>query len=325
MNFFKCNEAPQSTRLVALFVLGALLTWFASPAVALVSGVLFALAVNHPFPHKNQVLTKRLLQACVVLLGFGMDLPVVLRFGWQGSLFAVVTIGATLGFGWWLGRRFSLNTRTSTLIASGTAICGGSAIAAVSSVIGATGAEIAVSIGTVFILNAVALTVFPFFGHFLGLSQAQFGLWAGVAIHDISSVVGAGISYGSEALTTATAVKLSRTLWIAPLTFVVALASGRSSRSADEQSSRRSRIVIPWFIGLFLLASLLQSYVPFVHQLSPTLLEVARRGMIFTLFLIGTSLSLHAVKSVGWRTMVVGIILWMFISLLSLAVVLFAS
>lgn len=312
-------------RFAALVVLAAVLVWQASPAVALVVGILFAFAIPHPFPHKNHTLTRRLLQICVVLLGFGMDLPVVLRLGWQGSFFAVTTIAATLGVGWWLGRRMSLGDRTTTLIASGTAICGGSAIAAVSSVIGATGAEIAVSIGVVFILNAAALTVFPFLGHVLGLSQEQFGLWAGVAIHDISSVVGAGISYGHEALATATAVKLSRTLWIAPLTLVMAFAAGRRLRDGTVSSAPKVKITIPWFIGFFLLASLVRSYVPVVPLWSPALLEIARRGMILTLFLIGTSLSLPAVKSVGWRTMVVGMILWMFISTLSLAIVLFAG
>ncbi len=314
------NRLP--LRLAALTVLAVVLVWWASPAVALVSGIVFALVVTHPFPRKNQTLTKRLLQTCVVLLGFGMDLPVVLRFGWQGSFFAVITIAATLGAGWWLGRRMSLDSRTATLISSGTAICGGSAIAAVSSVIGATGAEIAVSMGTVFILNAAALTIFPFLGHLLGLSQTQFGLWAGVAIHDISSVVGAGISYGPEALATATAVKLSRTLWIAPLTLVIAFAAARPQHS---DSAPRARMTVPWFIGFFLLASLLRSYVPTVQLWTPSLLEIARRGMILTLFLIGTSLSLRAVKSVGWRTLAVGMILWMFISVLSLAIVLFVD
>lgn len=322
-------QNPEANRLIprfaALVALAVVLVWQASPAVALVAGILFAFAIHHPFPHKNHTLTRRLLQICVVLLGFGMDLPVVLRFGWQGSFFAAMTIAATLGAGWWLGRRMSLGSRTTTLIASGTAICGGSAIAAVSSVIGATGAEIAVSIGVVFILNAAALTVFPFLGHVLGLSQEQFGLWAGVAIHDISSVVGAGISYGHEALATATAVKLSRTLWIAPLTLAIAFAAGRRLRDDAIQPAPKAKITIPWFIGFFLLASLMRSYVPVVQLWSPTLLEIARRGMILTLFLIGTSLSLRAVKSVGWRTMAVGMILWVFISTLSLAIVLFAG
>ncbi len=215
-----------------------------------------------------------------------------------------------------------MDRKTTTLISVGTAICGGSAIAAVSSVIAASEAEIAVSIGTIFLLNAVALYVFPFAGHLLHLSQAQFGLWAGVAIHDISSVVGAGLSYGPDALQTATAVKLSRTLWIVPLTLAIAFGLGRRTREGagaeDSHRAKKFKIAVPWFIGLFLLASLLRSYVPAVSIWSPQLSEIARRGMILVLFLIGTSLSLRALRVVGWRTMVAGLVLWLFISVASL-------
>ena len=307
---------------LAVVVIGLML--WASPPTALVAGILFALLIGHPFAHWNHDVTKWLLQICVVLLGFGMDLPVVLRLGLNGSVFAAATIGATLLLGWWVGRRMALDSKTSTLISVGTAICGGSAIAAVSSVIGASEAEIAVSIGTIFLLNAVALYVFPLTGHLLHLSQAQFGLWAGVAIHDISSVVGAGMSYGPDALTTATAVKLSRTLWIVPLTLALAFGFARR-KLADAEVPRRNKhfkIAVPWFIGFFLLASLLRSYVPVISTWSPQLSEVARRGMILVLFLIGTSLSLRALRSVGWRTVVTGLTLWLFVSIGSLAAIL---
>jgi uncharacterized integral membrane protein (TIGR00698 family) len=251
-----------------------------------------------------------------------MNLPVVLRLGLNGSVFAAVTIGATLLLGWWLGRKVSLEPKTSVLISAGTAICGGSAIAAVSSVIGASEAQIAVSIGTVFLLNAAALYVFPVAGHLLQLDQAQFGLWAGVAIHDISSVVGAGLSYGPDALTTATAVKLSRTLWIAPLTLAVALTFGRQQKGGpgDGQSAGRpkAKITVPWFIGFFLLASLLRSHVPVISDWVPVISAVARGGMIVVLFLIGASLSIRALRAVGWRTVAVGLMLWLFISVTSL-------
>lgn len=278
------------------------------------------MVIGHPFAHWNHKATKWLLQTCVVLLGFGMDLQVVLRLGADGSLFAAVTIGATLLLGWWLGRLFGLERRTSILISSGTAICGGSAIAAVSTVIAATEAEIAVSIGTVFLLNAVALYVFPIAGHLLGLSQSQFGLWAGVAIHDISSVVGAGLSYGTKALETATAVKLSRTLWIIPVTLAFAFGAGSrtTTRAAISQRPRRTKISIPWFIGLFLLASLLRSLFPVFTNWSPVLSEISAHGMILVLFLVGTSLSLPALRAVGWRTVVTGMTLWIFISVGSL-------
>lgn len=253
-----------------------------------------------------------------------MDLPVVLRLGLNGSLFAAVTIGTTLGLGLWLGRKFALDKKTSLLISAGTAICGGSAIAAVSTVIAATEAEIAVSVGTIFLLNAVALYVFPLAGHALHLSQPQFGLWAGVAIHDISSVVGAGLNYGPDALATATAVKLSRTLWIVPLTLAIAVNVGRTShwgaggKGGAAYRGGKFKIAVPWFIGLFLLASLLRSHVPAVAAWSPQISDAARRGMILVLFLIGTSLSLRALRVVGWRTMVTGLVLWVFISVTSL-------
>jgi uncharacterized integral membrane protein (TIGR00698 family) len=311
------------TKVITLVVVATGLVLWASPSSALVAGILFALVIGHPFAHRNHTVTKWLLQACVVLLGFGMNLPVVLRLGLNGSLFAAATICATLLLGWWVGRRLALDRKTTTLISVGTAICGGSAIAAVSSVIGASEAEIAVSIGTVFLLNAVALYVFPLAGHLLHLSQAQFGLWAGVAIHDISSVVGAGLSYGPDALQTATAVKLSRTLWIAPLTLAIALCLGRHKPADAEGSSpaKRFKIAVPWFIGLFLLASLLRSYVPAISVWSPELSGIARRGMILVLFLIGTSLSLRALRVVGWRTVVTGLVLWFFISVASLAAI----
>ena len=309
-------------KVTALVVVATGLILWASPPTALVAGILFALLIGHPFAHWNHSVTKWLLQICVVLLGFGMDLPMVLRLGLNGSLFAAATIGATLLLGWWVGRRLALDRKTTTLISVGTAICGGSAIAAVSSVIAASEAEIAVSIGTIFLLNAIALYVLPLAGHLLHLSQAQFGLWAGVAIHDISSVVGAGLSYGPDALQTATAVKLSRTLWIVPLTLAIAFGFGRRARAgAGAEGSHRAKklkIIVPWFIGFFLLASLLRSYVPAISDWSPELSGIARRGMILVLFLIGTSLSLRALRVVGWRTVVTGLALWLFISVASL-------
>jgi uncharacterized integral membrane protein (TIGR00698 family) len=255
-----------------------------------------------------------------------MNLPVVLRLGLNGSAFAAATIGATLLLGYWLGRKLSLDKNTATLISAGTAICGGSAIAAVSSGIAASEAEIAVSIGTIFVLNAVALYVFPLAGHWLHLSQAQFGLWAGVAIHDISSVVGTGMSYGPDALTTATAVKLSRTLWIVPLTLALAFGLARRKPAGAGakvfQQNNRFKIAVPWFIGFFLLASLLRSYLPAISTRSPQLSEIARRGMILVLFLIGTALSLRALRAVGWRTVVTGLTLWLFVSIASLLAIL---
>jgi uncharacterized integral membrane protein (TIGR00698 family) len=319
------RAASPAIRGVALAAAVVVCVVWGTPPVALVAGIAFATTVGNPLARHNQTISKTLLQVCVVLLGVGMDLPVVLRLGLNGSVFAGVTIVCTLALGWWLGRRLHLDRRTSVLISSGTAICGGSAIAAVSSVIAATEAEIAVSIGTIFLLNAVALYLFPVVGHALHLSQTQFGLWAGVAIHDISSVVGAGMSYGAEALNTATAVKLSRTLWIAPLTLAIAVASRRHAAGAATDGGpatpRKAKIAVPWFIGLFLLASLARSFVPAVAAWAPEVSAVARRGMVLVLFLIGTSVSLGGLRVVGWRAVVVGLLLWAFISLGSLAAI----
>jgi uncharacterized integral membrane protein (TIGR00698 family) len=305
---------------VALATLAAILVSVASPAAGLVAGILFTLVLGNPLSAWSPAVTKWLLQACVVLLGFGMDLPAVLRLGLDGSVFAAATIGVTLAAGWWLGRRLRLAPRVSLLVSAGTAICGGSAIAAVSSVIGATEAEIAVSMGIIFLLNAVALYAFPLAGHLLHLSQGQFGLWAGVAIHDISSVVGAGLSYGPAALQTAVAVKLSRSLWIVPLTLAIAYKFG--SRPAGVRRPGGAWRTAPWFIGAFLIASLVSSSVPAVASLAPEISGVARRGMVLVLFLVGTSLSLPALRVVGWRTAAAGGILWLIGSFGSLAAIL---
>jgi len=292
--------------------------------MALIAGVLLALCLGNPFPHHSHAAAKRLLQFCVVLLGFGMNLPTILQAGWNGALFALVTIGMTLLLGYWAGRVLKLNRNTAALISAGTAICGGSAIAAVGSVLAVTEAEIAVAMGTVFLLNAVALYLFPLLGHGFHLSPDQFGLWAGVAIHDISSVVGAAFNYGHGALETATAVKLSRTLWIVPVTIGMAFTLGARSggRSAAGRPPRCLKANIPWFIGLFLLASMARSFVPAVAHWTPLIAVVTKWGLTLVLGLIGASLSPAAMRQVGWRAAVQGILLWTFISATSLLVIL---
>jgi uncharacterized integral membrane protein (TIGR00698 family) len=302
---------------IAFAILALALVAWGSPPLALVAGMIFALFFGAPFPSHGPRLSKTLLQVCVVLLGFSMNLPVVLRAGLNGSLFAVATIGTTLLLGFWLGGRLALNSKTSALISAGTAICGGSAIAAVGSVIAVTEAEIAVAIGTVFLLNAAALYLFPLAGHALHLSQTEFGLWAGVAIHDISSVVGAAMSYGSGSLETATAVKLSRTLWIAPLTLGMGLWFRRHQEAASEGKAK-SKFAVPWFIGFFLLASLVRSCVPVMEYWTPWISQTAREGMTLVLCLIGSSISARALRMLGWRTVALGVALWLFISIGSL-------
>jgi uncharacterized integral membrane protein (TIGR00698 family) len=307
---------------MAFVVLAFGLAIWGTPPLALLAGMIFALVFGAPFPLHAPRFSRSLLQVCVVLLGFSMNLPVVLRAGLDGSLFAVVTIGATLWLGFWLGGRLALNSKTSALISAGTAICGGSAIAAVGSVIIVTEAEIAVAIGTVFLLNAAALYLFPLAGHALHLSQNEFGLWAGVAVHDISSVVGAAMSYGSGSLETATAVKLSRTLWIAPLTLGMAIWFRRKLASAHPEK-HKAKIAVPWFIGFFLLASLVRSCVPAMESWTPWISQTAREGMTLVLCLIGASISPRALRTLGWRAVALGVSLWLFISVGSLLAIRF--
>ncbi len=328
----------------------SLTPWF-TPAAALVLGTILALLQENPFPRFSRVGSKYLLQAAVVLLGFSMNLQEVLEAGAQGAVLAVGSITLTLGLGFVLGRWLQISDRASALIAVGTAICGGSAIAAVSTVIGAAEGEISVAMGTVFLLNSVALLTFPAIGHALHLTQDQFGTWAGVAIHDISSVVGAAAPYGIQALHTATAVKLSRALWIIPVTLLAghwfrSQASPRGQQNSDAAIileslheltltdtqeltapakptplGRQSSAIIPWFIGLFILASVARTLVPALVAWEPLLETVSTRGLTLTLFLIGTSLSRRLLRSVGWRPMFQGIILWIVISITSLGVI----
>ena len=307
----------------AIFIVAAAfcLTPWVSPPLALALGSILALTHENPFAHLGKKVSAKLLQVCVVFLGFSMDLPVVLRTGLQGAGFAAATIATTLGLGWALGKRLGIDRKVSALISAGTAICGGSAIAAVGSVIGVGESEISVAMGTVFILNAAALYLFPVIGHTLGLTQVQFGTWAGIAIHDISSVVGASAHYGLDALQTATAVKLSRALWIIPVALGAAIIfqSGKTRRQAATQ--RKPKVQVPWFIGFFLLASVARSFVPGMANIAPTLGRVATTGLALTLFLIGAGLSTKTLRAVGWRPFLQAVLLWLFISVVSLVVI----
>jgi len=325
------HHAPFSRLLAFILLVVALILWGA-PAAALVAGTIFALLLGHPHPAGGHKLSKWLLQGCVVLLGFGMDLEKVVRAGIGGSLFAAITIATTLGAGFWLGHLLGIGRKTSALIASGTAICGGSAIAAVGPVIGATEAEMGIAVGAIFLLNAAALIVFPVIGTALHLTQHQFGVWAGIGIHDISSVVGAASVYGDEALQTATAVKLSRALWIVPLTIGMgAFLSHRHHGHADSQAEtlhsgparENTKVSVPWFIGFFLLASVLRSLVPFIARISPHIDHMAKAGMTAALCLIGASISPAVLRKLGWKVAVQSILLWVFISLAALAIALF--
>ncbi len=289
----------------------------ASPPAALALGLALALTIKNPYSKASKKLTKHLQQASVVLLGFGMNLTSVVRAGTDGLAFTVATIFGTLLLGYLLGKYLGINDKISSLISSGTAICGGSAIAAVAPAIEADGDEISVSLATVFILNAVALFAFPAVGHLFGLSEKQFGIWAAVAIHDTSSVVGAGARYGAEALQTATTVKLSRALWIAPVAFLFAYIyrAGRTGKKA--------KAAIPWFILFFLLATVARTYAPLrvPTSLFDSLVNLAKAGLTVTLFLIGAGLSREVLKKVGARPLQQGFLLWLAISIVSLAAV----
>jgi len=300
-------------KFVFYILIVACLTPFASPPIALVLGLIFAFAVGNPYSQSLGKPIKILLQTSVVLLGFGMNLTTVYQAGRDGILFTIATIFGTLIVGYLVGKLLKVNEKTSTLISSGTAICGGSAIAAVAPAIDADGEQISVSLGIIFILNSVALFVFPIIGHALNLSQNQFGLWAAIAIHDTSSVVGAAQSYGAEALAIATTVKLARALWIAPVALLFSFV----------YRSKKAKIVIPWFIFLFLLATVIRTYTPFEFPPSifDSLVLLAKAGLTITLFLIGASLSRETFTKVGVKPLVQGILLWVLISLVSLLAV----
>ena len=300
-----------------LFIL-ACLTPYVSPPVALGLGLFTALKVGNPFQRTIGKWTRILLQTSVVLLGFGMNLTNVLKAGKDGIYFTVATIFGTLIFGWLIGKLLKINEKTSTLISSGTAICGGSAIAAVAPAIDADSEEISVSLCTVFILNSVALIVFPIIGHALGLTENQFGIWAAIAIHDTSSVVGASAKYGAEALQIATTVKLARALWIAPIALIFAILYSK------QNGGNKTKIAVPWFIFLFLLATVARTYAPnwFQPSIFDALVNLAKAGLTVTLFLIGSSLSRETLRKVGLKPFLQGVLLWVVISLVSLWAVL---
>lgn len=301
-------------KIVFLLLLALCLTPFISPPIALALGLALALSIGNPFLDRTKTSTKYLLQGSVVLLGFGMNLTAVLKAGRDGIVFTVATIFGTLILGWLVGKLLKVGDKTSTLISSGTAICGGSAIAAVAPSINADSDETSVSLGTIFILNSIALFIFPFIGHELNLTENQFGIWAAIAIHDTSSVVGASAKYGAEALQIATTVKLARALWIAPIALFF------SYLYRDKTSESVTKIAIPWFIFLFLLATIFRTYTSdFIPQtLFDIFVYVAKTGLTVTLFLIGSTLSRATIKKVGIKPLLQGVLLWLIISLVSL-------
>ena len=293
-----------------------------SSPVALFVGLIFALCFGAPCQKFNKKLSKQLLQASVVGLGFGMNLVQSLKSGAEGMLFTIISVALVMIIGVWLGRRMRIEQKTSYLISSGTAICGGSAIAAVGGVLKANENQMAVSLGVVFILNAIALFVFPPIGRMLGMSDGQFGTWAAIAIHDTSSVVGAGQAYSATACEIATLVKCTRALWIIPLAFFTAYLY----RNDSSVASGRTKVTVPWFIVLFVVAMVVNTYTP--ESLTSTMQPIyqgiamlSKRMMTVVLFAIGAGLSLKVVRQVGLRPLVLAIVLWIVIGIGSLLVV----
>jgi len=290
----------------AIFILALLLCLLplVSPPIALLMGLVLAQVMENPYAQLSHKATNWLLKIAVVGLGFGMNVFSALQAGREGVLFTVASIALVFTVGILVGKYLKIDKKTSFLITAGTAICGGSAIAALSPVIKAEEKQISVALGAIFILNSIALFIFPVIGHSIHLSQTQFGLWCAIAIHDTSSVVGAASHYGAQALQVATTVKLARALWIIPVAFITAFAFKTGSK----------QVKLPYFIGFFILAMLVNTYVPFIKPLVPYITSLAKIGLTLTLFLIGTSLSFKVLRSVGVVPLLQAVMLWVLIS-----------
>ncbi|NLA64276.1 MAG: putative sulfate exporter family transporter [Bacteroidales bacterium] len=298
-----------------LFFIGivACLLPFVSPAIALFMGLLLGFTVGNPYPQQSSKVSKYLLQFAVVGLGSGMNLHQSLQSGKEGMLFTIVSVIGVLSIGYWLGRKMLLDSKTSYLISSGTAICGGSAIAAVAPILKASPNQMSISLGTIFILNAIALFIFPPIGRLLQLTQEQFGMWAAIAIHDTSSVVGAGAAYGTKALEVATMVKLTRALWIIPISIATTFFF----------KQKESKIKIPWFIFFFILAMIANTVFNLPQNITAFIGMLSKKGMTVTLFLIGSGLSIKTLRTVGAKPLILGVTLWIVIGVVSLGVILF--
>jgi uncharacterized integral membrane protein (TIGR00698 family) len=296
-----------------IFVIVALLTLhpFVSGGMALFLGLAFALISGNPLLTSTRKLTPKLLQISVVGLGAAMNLAIVFSTGMRGLVYTTVSISLTMAVGYVLGRTLKIGTTTSLLISAGTAICGGSAIAALAPAIHAKENETSVSLATVFCLNAAALFIFPLIGHFANFSETQFGLWAALAIHDTSSVVGASIQYGPRALEVATTVKLARALWIVPLTLIISFFYFRNTKNVTDQNIKAKK---PWFILGFILMSALMTWVEPLRFFAHPIAEISKRTLVLTLFLIGSALTKTALKAVGVRPLIQGLTLWLIVA-----------
>jgi uncharacterized integral membrane protein (TIGR00698 family) len=285
-----------------LLLLGCCLPLVSAP-LALAAGIVFGMVAGNPWPASTAVWSRRLLQTSVVGLGFGMYLPQVLQTGRDAFLYTAISIVLTMLTGHLLGRLLAVPGRTATLISFGTAICGGSAIAAMAPVLKAEPEETGVALATIFTLNSLALLLFPFFGHLMGMDQQQFGLWVALAIHDTSSVVGAAAAYGAGALAIGTTVKLTRALWIMPAALL------GSWLTRNEGTTK-----FPLFIIGFLVAAGCRTALPNLTQLWIPLNQIARQSLVVTLFLIGSGLTRQTLARTGIRPLAQGVLLWVIIS-----------
>ena len=321
--FLRTNNKPIYITLLSIltlcllcdYILGMeIVSSWVTPPVALFLGLVYALTCGQAYPTFNKNVSKKLLQYSVVGLGFGMNLHASLASGKEGMLFTIISVFSTLLIGMLIGcKLMKINRNTAYLISSGTAICGGSAIAAVGPIIQAKDTDMTMALATIFILNAIALFLFPTMGHWLGMTQQEFGMWAAISIHDTSSVVGAAAAYGEEALQVATTIKLTRALWIIPLALLTTVIF----------RSEGKKISIPWFIFFFIGAMLINTYLfTDIPQIGQLIYGIARKGLIITMFFIGASLSIDTIKSVGIRPLLLGILLWLVISAGSLAYIL---
>ncbi len=300
------NPTIQKVFFIILLALSA--TPLISAPIALVVGFVFANCFGHPFPKLSGRVTQLLLKGSVIGLGFGMNVHSAIEVGKDGVVLTAATISIVLILGYLIGGVLKMPRKLSHLTASGTAICGGSAIAAVAPAVGATESETSLSLGVIFLLNSIALLIFPPLGHLLGLTDHEFGMWCAMAIHDTSSVVGAASAYSEEALQIATTVKLARALWIIPVSLISAFLFRSSGR----------KISLPWFILWFVVAMVLNSYIPNIEVVGVPIYNISKQMLVVTLFLIGSSLSLKSMREVGVRPLILGVTLWVVVSILSL-------
>ncbi len=304
--FFRVNFKSQQFIFGILFLLCT--STFVSTPIALLLGLIVAYFFGHPYLHLNNKATNILLQISVVGLGFGMNVNNAISVGKDGFLFTIGSILSTLILGTFIGKCLNIEKKISHLISCGTAICGGSAIAAIAPVIKSNEKQTSVALGVIFILNSVALFLFPAVGHWLDLTQKEFGLWCAIAIHDTSSVIGAASRFGPEALHIATTVKLARALWIIPVALITAFIFNNKS----------GKLKIPYFIGWFILAVIANTYLPKMEIIGPHLVSVSKIGLTITMFLIGAGLNRNVLKSVGLKPLAQGVLLWTFIAIATL-------